>query len=155
MNRRFLSYNWTEEDQHTYVKWRRRMAVFYGCMALLVFGLIALTKPSSVPPNEAGDPTPGSPVFGASGADMQAVTAAHADEASESLYPGRYVTNCKPAPIVGCVCETDSAAQTPQRAQNTNDVADHNRRIRDIEYLRMIEWMRLTCTAVTQSGGLR
>jgi hypothetical protein len=83
------------------------------------------------------------------------VPAAHADETSESLYPGRYVTNCKPAPTVGCVCETDSAVQTPQLAQNTNDVADHNGRIRDIEYLRMIEWMRLTCNAVTQSGRLR
>jgi hypothetical protein len=84
-----------------------------------------------------------------------AVTAAHADEGFESVYPGRYVANCKPAPTVGCVCETDSAMQTPQLAQNTNDVADHNGRIRDIEYLRMIEWMRLTCNAVTQSGRLR
>jgi hypothetical protein len=77
------------------------------------------------------------------------VPAAHADETAESLYPGRYVTNCKPAPMVGCVCETE-----PQLAQNTNDAADHNGRIRDIEYLRMIEWMRLTCNAVTQSRRL-
>jgi|ERR1700730_2665597 hypothetical protein len=73
------------------------------------------------------------------------VPAAHADETSA----GRYVTNCKPAPMVGCVCETE-----PQLAQNTNDAADHNGRIRDIEYLRMIEWMRLTCNAVTQSRRL-
>lgn len=31
------------------------MAVFYGCMVLLVFGLIMLTKPSRVVPNETGD----------------------------------------------------------------------------------------------------
>jgi hypothetical protein len=31
------------------------MAVFYGCMALLIYGLIVLTKPSSVAPNEVGD----------------------------------------------------------------------------------------------------
>jgi hypothetical protein len=31
------------------------MAAFYGCMALLVFGLIMLTKPSSVVPKEARD----------------------------------------------------------------------------------------------------
>jgi hypothetical protein len=27
------------------------------------------------------------------------IAAARADENSETLYPGRYVTNCKPAPI--------------------------------------------------------
>ena len=31
------------------------MVVFYGCMALLVLGIIALTKPSRVVPNEARD----------------------------------------------------------------------------------------------------
>jgi hypothetical protein len=31
------------------------MAVFYGCMAFFVFGLIMLTKPSGVAPNEARD----------------------------------------------------------------------------------------------------
>jgi hypothetical protein len=31
------------------------MVAFYGCMALLVFGLVMLTKPSSVVPNEARD----------------------------------------------------------------------------------------------------
>jgi len=138
MIQRSLGYHWTEEDRHARAKWGRGMAVFYGCMALLVFGRIALTKRSSVRPNEAGDPAPGSPAFSASGADVQVVAAAQADEASKSLYPGRYVTNCKPAPIVGCVCETDLAAQTPRGAQNTGDVADHNRRIRDIEYLRMM-----------------
>jgi hypothetical protein len=55
MNRRSLSYNWTEEDRLTCAKWRRGMAVFYGCMALIVFGLIVLTKSSSVAVNEARD----------------------------------------------------------------------------------------------------
>ena len=31
------------------------MAVFYGCVALLVFGLIVLTKQSSVAPNDTRD----------------------------------------------------------------------------------------------------
>ena len=31
------------------------MAVFYGCMALFVFGFIILTRPSSVATNEARD----------------------------------------------------------------------------------------------------
>jgi hypothetical protein len=52
---RSLSCSWTGEDRRTYAKWWRAIAVFYGCMALLVLGIIALTKPSHVVPNEAGD----------------------------------------------------------------------------------------------------
>ena len=55
MNRRSLSCNWTEEDRRTRAKWMRAMAVFYGCVALFVFGLIVLTKPPSVALNETGD----------------------------------------------------------------------------------------------------
>jgi len=55
MNRRSLNSNWTEEDRRTCAKWRLGIAVFYGCMALLVFGVIALTKSSNVASNEAGD----------------------------------------------------------------------------------------------------
>jgi hypothetical protein len=55
MNRRSLSCNWTEEDRRTSAQWVRGMAVFYTCIALLVLGVIALTKPSSVAPNEPGD----------------------------------------------------------------------------------------------------
>jgi predicted small integral membrane protein len=51
MNRRPLSCNWTGEDQRTYAKWRCGTAVFYGCMALLIFGMIALTKSSNVASN--------------------------------------------------------------------------------------------------------
>ena len=84
---------------------------------------------------------------------MQAdgITGARADDASGALYPGQYVTNCKPAPIVGCVCEGDSTGQMPQPLQSTSESG----RTRDIEYSRMIEWMRLTCIAVTQSGEPR
>jgi hypothetical protein len=39
------------------------------------------------------------------------VTAARADENSETLYPGRCVANCWPTPIV-CTCEADSEGQT-------------------------------------------
>jgi hypothetical protein len=55
MDRRSLSCNWTGEDRRTFAKWRRVMAVFYGCMALLVLGIIVLTKPSRVVPHEASD----------------------------------------------------------------------------------------------------
>ena len=84
---------------------------------------------------------------------MQAggIAGARADDASGALCPGQYVTNCKPAPIVGCVCEGDSTGQMPQPLQSTSESG----RTRDIEYSRMIEWMRLTCIAVTQSGRLR
>jgi hypothetical protein len=50
-----FSFHLTAEDRLTRSKWMRRMAAFYGCMALLVFGLIMLTKPSSVVPKEARD----------------------------------------------------------------------------------------------------
>jgi hypothetical protein len=50
-----FSFDLTAEDRLTRSKWMRRMAVFYGCMALFVFGLIMLTKPWSVAPNEARD----------------------------------------------------------------------------------------------------
>jgi hypothetical protein len=52
MNRRSLSYNWTGEDRLSCAKERCGMA---GCVALLVFGLIVLTKQSSVAPNDARD----------------------------------------------------------------------------------------------------
>ena len=83
------------------------------------------------------------------------VTAVRADESSEAIYPGRYAANCKPAPIVGCVCDTDSAGQMSQQLQSTSKAEAQNRRTQDIEYLRMIEWLRLTCTAVTRSRSLR
>ena len=47
MNRRSLTHNWTEEDRLMWVRWRRLMAVFYGCALLLIFGIIELTKPST------------------------------------------------------------------------------------------------------------
>jgi hypothetical protein len=33
----------------------RAMAALYGCMALIVLGLIVLTKGSSLPPDDASD----------------------------------------------------------------------------------------------------
>src|SRR6476469_8598893 len=50
-----LRRNWTEEDRRTHAKWMRVIAVFYGCVALCVSGLVVLTRPSSVAPNEARD----------------------------------------------------------------------------------------------------
>jgi|SRR6516165_8119047 hypothetical protein len=39
--------NWTEEDRLTLARWRRHVAVFYGCAALLIVVIIVLTKASS------------------------------------------------------------------------------------------------------------
>jgi hypothetical protein len=52
---RYLKCDWTEEDRLTRARWMRGMAIWYGCIALLVLGVIALTKPSSVAPDEPGD----------------------------------------------------------------------------------------------------
>ena len=93
------------------------------------------------------------------GCEMQlggsAITPARADESSAAIYPGRYAANCKPAPIVGCVCETDLAGSTRQIFQAAGDSNDHDYPNGGIEYLRMTEWLRATCIAVTRPGGLR
>ena len=144
MNRRSLSYNWREEDRLIFSRWTRSMVVFYGSAALLIFGLIVLTKPPSPAPDQA--------------TRLQSrfdITGARADESSAAIYPGRYAGNCKPAPIVGCACETDLSGSTRQLFQTAGDSNDHDGRIGGIEYLRMMEWLRATCTAVTRPGGLR
>ena len=44
--------NWTEEDRLTLIRWKRHVAVFYGCAALLIVGIIVLTKASSPTSNQ-------------------------------------------------------------------------------------------------------
>ena len=55
MTLKFPNCNLTEEDRLTHAKWLRAMAAFYGCMALLVLGLIVLAQASSLQPDEASD----------------------------------------------------------------------------------------------------
>jgi hypothetical protein len=77
---------------------------------------------------------------------------ANGDELVDPLYPGRYVANCKPAPGFGCICDTGSASQgVPVSSETRNDI----RHIEDVELRRLVEWMRLTCVAVTQPRELR
>jgi hypothetical protein len=80
---------------------------------------------------------------------------ANADELAEPLYPGRNVANCKPAPGFGCICDTDSTSQvstlSPVRSKTRNDTGH----IQDVELRRLVEWMRLTCAAITQPRELR
>jgi hypothetical protein len=86
---------------------------------------------------------------------QMAFARAHADEASDLLYPGRYAASCKPGPMFGCVCETDSGRQVSIFPQFTSDAAYFTGSNPDVEYLRMVEWLRRTCQAVTQSRNLR
>ena len=69
----------------------------------------------------------------------------------------RVVTSqlASPAPVFGCVCETDSAGLAPIFPLLANESNVDNSLICDGEYSRMIEWLRLTCHAVTQSSRLR
>jgi hypothetical protein len=55
MGRRSLRCDWTEEDRLTRAKWMRAVAIFYGCIGLVVLGAIALVKPSSVALNGVTD----------------------------------------------------------------------------------------------------
>jgi hypothetical protein len=81
-------------------------------------------------------------------------TLATADEASEH-YPGRYAAVCKPAPIVGCVCEADSLGQPSIFPQSVDAAGDGTNLIQDVELLRLIDWMRRTCVAVTKPANFR
>jgi hypothetical protein len=72
---------------------------------------------------------------------------ANADELAEPLYPGRYVANCKSAPGFGCICDTESTSQGSPVSSETRNGIGH---IQDVELRRLVEWMRLTCAAITQ-----
>jgi hypothetical protein len=78
---------------------------------------------------------------------------ANADELAEPLYPGRYVANCKPAAGFGCICDTDSTSQVstlpPVSSKTRKDIGQ------DVELRRLVEWMRLTCAAITQPREIR
>jgi hypothetical protein len=81
---------------------------------------------------------------------------ANADALAEPLYPARYVAHCKPAaPGFGCICDIDSTRQvstlSPVSSKTRNDIEQ----IHDVELRRLVEWMRLTCEAITQPRELR
>jgi hypothetical protein len=84
-----------------------------------------------------------------------AVTGVRAEEVTEQIYPGRFIAVCKPAPVFGCVCESDLVGQAPAFPRLTSDTTGDAGPIHDDEHLRAIEWLRLTCQAVTQSSRRR
>jgi hypothetical protein len=84
MNRRSLSYNWTEEERITCARWRRGMAVFYGCAALIVFGLVLLSRLSGLAPNEASDREAWSAGFAGRASNRRAVCTRKVDQTCAS-----------------------------------------------------------------------
>jgi hypothetical protein len=81
---------------------------------------------------------------------------ANADEVAEPpLYPARYVANCKPAPGFGCICDTESTSQASALSAVSTETRSDTGHIQDDELRRLVEWMRLTCAAITQPTELR
>jgi hypothetical protein len=80
-------------------------------------------------------------------------TGAEAEEGPE-LYPGQHVAGCKPAPIAGCVCNTDALGKLSIFPVSVND-ANGTDRIEDAERLRLVDWLRRTCMALTQGANSR
>ena len=142
--------NMSREDRRAFDSWLKANAAA-GLVFIAVLIAMALVGSRSARPDEAavanGMKGPGGP------AATEGFTAAapHADEAAtEPLYPGRHNAVCKPAPILGCLCETN-AGQVSIFPQFAGDGADSAARIRDVEYLRLVEWLRLTCQRVVNS----
>src|SRR5262249_8836660 len=76
-------------------------------------------------------------------------------EAPGEVYPGRFVANCKPAGNSGCVCDTDRQKQASTSADFVSGDEGFVTDIRDPEHLRLIEWVRQTCTSLMQSEKRR
>jgi hypothetical protein len=72
-----------------------------------------------------------------------------------NLYPGRYAAVCKPAPIFGCVCATDSTEEALMFTELDSKADHHLKDVADSEYLRMISWLRRTCESLTQPATYR
>jgi hypothetical protein len=71
-----------------------------------------------------------------------------------NLYPGRYVAVCKPAPIIGCLCSSDSQGEMSVFPELTG-AADHRPKdVRDTEYLQMVTWLRRTCALLTRPTNI-
>ena len=75
-------------------------------------------------------------------------------QGSPEHYPGQHVAACKPAPIAGCVCNTDAFGELPIFPLSVND-ASATDRIGDAELLRLLDWLRRTCMALTQGTDPR
>jgi hypothetical protein len=126
----------SREDRRAFYLWLKANAVI-GLMFAAALMAMALIGSDLARPNASEAPV----------ARRSATAGAHADEATEPLYPGRHIASCKPAPIVGCLCQTDTghASIFPQ---SVSDASDPARLKRDGEYSQMIQWLRLTCQTI-------
>ena len=82
---------------------------------------------------------------------LQAVGGALAQPQADAtnLYPGRYVAVCKPAPIIGCLCSSDSQGEMSVFPELTGTAHHRSKDARDTEYLQMVTWMRRTCISLS------
>jgi hypothetical protein len=135
----------SREDRRTFYRWLKANAVIglmfaAALMAMAVIGSdLARPDEAAVAINTNGSEAPV--------ARSSATARADADEATEPLYPGRLIASCKPAPFVGCLCETNTehASIFPQSVSDTSDPAQLKR---GGEYSQMVQWLRLTCQTI-------
>jgi hypothetical protein len=139
------------EDRHTFDRWLKANAVV-GFVLLAALISMALVGSNSAAPDEASVAN-GTKDFGVLTPVVRgsAVAGVHADGTPEPPYPGRYAANCNPGPLFGCVCETGSGRELSIFPQLTSAADASSRQTGDIEYLRMLEWLRRTCQALTES----
>ena len=139
------------EDRHTFDRWLKANAVV-GFVLLAALIAMALVGSNSATPDEAAvaNGTKDSAVLPPA-VRRSAVAGVHADGTAEPQYPGRHAANCKPGPLFGCVCETGSGRKLSIFPQLTSVADDSSRQTGDIEYLRMVEWLRRTCQVLTES----
>ena len=140
----------SREDRRAFDGWLKVNAAA-GLVFMAVLIAMAFVGVGSARPDEAvatnGAKGPGAPAV----TDGFTAAAPHADEAAtEPLVPGRHNAICKPAPMLGCLCETN-AGQVSIFPQLASDDADSIAPIRDVEYLRLVQWLRLTCQRVINS----
>jgi hypothetical protein len=135
----------SREDRRTFNRWLKANAVI-GFMFAAGLVTMALIGSDLARPDEAAvaNNTKGSEAPVTRG---PATASAHADEAAEPLYPGRHIASCKPAPIVGCLCETDTghASILPP---SVSDASDPAKLMRDGKYSQIVQWLRLTCQTI-------
>jgi hypothetical protein len=133
----------SQEDRRTFYRWLKANAVIGFTFAAALMAMVLIGSDLARPDEAAvAINTNGSegPVTGAA-----AIAGAHADEATEPLYPGRHIANCKPTPIVGCLCETDIGHASIFPPSDASDPAEPKR---DGEYSQMVQWLRLTCQTI-------
>jgi hypothetical protein len=135
----------SREDRATFYRWLKANAVIGLMFVAALMGMVLIGSDLARPDEAAvAISTNGSEGLVARGS---ATAGAQADEATEPLYPGRHIASCKPAPIVGCLCETDTghASIFPQFVSDASDPAKLKR---DGEYSQMVQWLRLTCQTI-------